>query len=100
MASLEHSFINDAVRTTIFNRSRRLPIIPDYSAVTDPQAQRYIQTPRVRKVLQVTVHGRVSSTPGVLFNKNGKLLFYCELINLIPLLQEKAPPRPVRHAQT
>ena len=63
ITSLERSFINDAVSTTFLHRARRLPIIPDYDAITDPQAQSYIQTPRVRRVLQVTLQGRVSSLP-------------------------------------
>ena len=76
MTSLELSFVNDAVSTTFFHRARRLPIIPDYDATTDPQVQRYIQTPRVRRVLEVTLQGKVSSLPGVLrVTLQGKVSF-------------------------
>ena len=60
MLSLERGFINDGVRTVVYNRSRRIPIIPRYDAERDPGVQGYIQSPGVQRVMGITIHGMVS----------------------------------------
>lgn len=49
--SLEKNFVNDAIKTQIYNYPRKKPIIPVYSARKDKCAQAYFQSPLVKSLL-------------------------------------------------
>ncbi len=59
MEELEKNFVNDAVKAPIFNRPRKIPMIPHYDAMYDKAAQGYMQSPRVKEIIQITIHGKV-----------------------------------------
>lgn len=54
---VKHSnkFINDGVSVAIYNKPRKKPIIPDYSAMEDKACRTYFESPRVEKLLRITL---------------------------------------------
>ncbi|KAK7482355.1 hypothetical protein BaRGS_00026374 [Batillaria attramentaria] len=49
---MEKKFVNDAVRTEVYSRARKIPIIPPYDALKDKYASAYFQSPMVKAMME------------------------------------------------
>jgi hypothetical protein len=68
MRRMEQGFVNDAVKTHKYHKSRRTNIIPRYDARNDKFAMSYFKSPLTQAILDRTQAMKVSKILQITFN--------------------------------